>query len=134
MENEAPLQEFLKPKFDDKNQDFLSHNNQLEIPPSRSDDSSTEFEVELQDKENNEEFSNELFLEKLDLNLTPASKEDKKINKEIPRLEVVITEKKSRRKAKMRKKFYTCQLCHVLVIFPNVNTHFKLIHNIETFS
>ena len=134
MENEAPLQEFLKPKFDDKNQDFLSHNNQLEIPPSRSDDSSTEFEVELQDKENNEEFSNELFLEKLDLNLTPASKEDKKIDKEIHRLEVVITETNSRRKAKMRKKFYTCQLCHVLVIFPNVNTHFKLIHNIETFS
>ena len=34
----------------------------------------------------------------------------------------------------MRKRFYTCQLCDVLLIFPNVNTHFKLIHNIETFS
>ena len=63
MENEAPLQEFLKPKFDDKNQEFLSHN-QLEIPPSRSDDSSTDFEEESQDKENNEEFTNEFFFGK----------------------------------------------------------------------
>ena len=36
--------------------------------------------------------------------------------------------------AKIRKKIYTCQLCHVLIIFPNLKTHFSLIHNIETFS
>ena len=130
MEIEAALKalkETNKSKIDGQNQDFLSQNRQLQI--GSSDDAATEIlaeiEVELQ-VENNEEFSNEIFLEKLDLNVTPSQD----LKADIPSISVVPVAQG----AKPQNKIYTCQLCNnVFTIFSNLKTHFSSAHNIETF-
>ena len=110
MEIEAALKilkEANKPKDGGQNEDFLSQNRQLQI--TSSDDSTTEILAEIEvEAENNEEFSNEFFLEKLDLNV-PTPVQD--LESDIPNLEVVISENNGAQAQFDQRGSYTKLLC-----------------------
>ena len=116
------LKEANKPKVDGQNEDFLSQNRQLRTV---SDDSTTEIlaelEVELQD-ENNEKFSNEIFLEKININVTPVQD----LEMDIPNLEVVISENNgAQADAKIRKKNLHLSIVPSSHNFPEFENSFQ---------